>query len=60
MFESSDIEFVKNGKSFNNNDDIAVNNNYELKFPYSIKSVDPAIDGKLLRDFTGKFSLFVA
>lgn len=37
----------------NNNNDVIVNNNYELKFPYSIKSVDPNVNTDLLKDFTG-------
>lgn len=60
MFETSDTEIGKNGKndcsgrnSSNNNDDIVANNNYELRFPYSIKSVDPSTDEHLLKDFTG-------
>lgn len=58
MFETSDTDIDADGKSNcnNNNDDIIVNNNYELKFPYSIKSVDPATNDQLLRDFTGTYN----
>lgn len=69
MFETSDKEIDTDGKNNcsngrinininnNNNDEIVVNNNYELKFPYSIKSVDPDIDEQLLKDFTGIYKL---
>lgn len=42
-----------NGNTFNNNNEVVVNNNYQLKFPFSIKSVDPIINQRLLTDFTG-------
>lgn len=47
-----------NGNVINNNNEVIVNNNYELKFPYSIKSVEPSINQKLLKDFTGTCDLF--
>lgn len=48
-----------NGNIFNNNDEVVVNNNYQLKFPFSIKSVDPIVNRSLLADFTGKSAVGV-
>lgn len=56
MIEGVNIQNIHiNGKSFNNNDEIIVNNNYRLKFPFEIKSVDQNVNERLLSDFTGNF-----
>lgn len=56
MIESVNIQNIHiNGNSFNNNDEILVNNNYRLKFPFEIKNVDRFVNERLLRDFTGNF-----
>lgn len=43
------------GDTANNNQDDFSNQNYELKFPYSIKPIDSDTNSELLKDFTGKF-----
>lgn len=55
MIESELIPIAhSNENNFNNNNEVIVNNNYHLKFPFSIKPVDPFVNQSLLRDFTGK------
>lgn len=42
-----------NENNYNNNNEVIVNNNCQLKFPFSIKPVDPFVNQSLLKDFTG-------
>lgn len=44
-------------ESVNNNEDNFVNKNYEIKFPFTIKPVDPETNSELLKDFTGNFRI---
>lgn len=55
MIESELIPVIahSNENNFNNNNEVIVNNNYKLKFPFSIKPVDPFVNQSLLKDFTG-------
>lgn len=45
--------------NFNNNNEVIVNNNYHLKFPFSIKPVDPFVNQSLLADFTGNNNYYL-
>lgn len=47
------------GDAVNNNQDNFINKNYKLKFPYSIKPIDPETNIQLLNDFTGKIFYFL-
>lgn len=47
----SDVD--TNGNVLKNNNEVTANNNYEQKFPFSIKPVEPSINKMLLKDFTG-------
>lgn len=55
MIESANLPIHTNGQYGKSNDTIVNNNNnYRLKFPFQIKSVDPKTNESLLKDFTGK------
>lgn len=56
MIENEIIsDSIGNGNNFNNNKEAVFNNNYQLKFPFSIKTVDSNINSSLIADFTGNF-----
>lgn len=54
MIESVNLPSIHTSGQYNKNSETLINNNYRLKFPFQIKSVEPIINASLLKDFTGK------